>query len=114
MVTSEESIIQELGFYARNCARGPGARRLECVVLERLNRLKGAPADGDEPWDRKPVTPELRARLRRNLHRILNRFETVSVEGDVAIRNAQFAQKEFGLDAIELQILLLLLRYERN
>jgi transitional endoplasmic reticulum ATPase len=112
MANSEELAIRELGFYVRNCARGPAAKRLERVLLEKVNRLKGISEDDDDGVDLSSVAR--RARLGRELRSILGRFEQVALPGDPAIENISFACREFGLDCIEAAILLLLMRYERN
>lgn len=112
MANREELAVRELGFYVRNCARGPAAKRLERVLLEKVSRLKGVSEDDDDGVDLSSATR--RARLGRELRSMLGSFEHVLLPGDPAIANLSFACREFGLDRTEAAILLLLLRYERN
>lgn len=44
--TASDVARQQLGWYVRNCALSPAAGMLESVMLQRLDRLKGA-VEGD-------------------------------------------------------------------
>ncbi len=107
----------QLGWYVRNCARSPAAGMLERVMLERLDRLKGSldgatddfEFDADAPSDAKVLS-----RRRQEFRRILKEYAAMPSNDDSTELNALFARDEFGLDDIDTEILLLLLRYERN
>ncbi len=108
---------RQLGWYVGNCARSPAAGMLERVMLERLERLKGNPGgatddfefDADAPSDAKVLS-----RRRQEFRRILKEYAAMPSNDDSTELNALFARDEFGLDDIDTEILLLLLRYERN
>lgn len=108
---------QQLGWYVRNCALSSAARLLDRVMLERLGRLKGDP-EGDieevefdeyASFDAKNLR-----RRRQELRRVLKEYAVMPPSGDGLELNAHFARDEFGLDEVDAEILLLLLRYERN
>ncbi|MBX9845215.1 MAG: ATP-binding protein [Xanthobacteraceae bacterium] len=102
---------QQLGWYLRNCAMSAAAGRLEFVLLERLNVLKGIhKQEGGPDLSR----PKLRRESMRELHRLLESYTEPSISNENLEQNALFARDEFGLDEVETDILLLLLRYERN
>src|SRR5438132_7902908 len=103
---------QQLGWYVRNCVLSPAAQMLECILLERLNLLKGIPDDDENDLDL--ATPTKRRRLMRELRRVTRSYSTADTGGDSLEHNALFARDEFGLDGIDTEILLLVLRYERN
>jgi hypothetical protein len=102
---------QQLGWYMRNCAQSAAVGRLEFVLLERLNVLKGIPKHEDAPDLSKPK--QRRASM-RELHRLLQAYTEPGIGNESLEQNALFARDEFGLDEVETEILLLLLRYERN
>jgi hypothetical protein len=99
----------ELGWYMRNCACSPVAGRLEIALLERLKYLKGTHDDEDDYRD----LPKAKAHsIRfRKLHRALKGYSTPGGSNESFEQNALFARDEFGLDTIDTEILLLLLRY---
>jgi SpoVK/Ycf46/Vps4 family AAA+-type ATPase len=90
---------------------------LERVMLERLGRLKGDlddaaedfEFDGDAASDAKGLS-----RRRQEFRRILKDYTAMPPNDDGVELNARFAREEFGLDDVDTEILLLLLRYERN
>ncbi len=108
---------QQLGWYVRNCAMSSAAGMLEAVVLGRLDRLKGNLEAGTEclefegyaSFDAKSLN-----RRRQEFRRILKGYASTPLNDDGLELNALFARDEFGLDDIDTEILLLLLRYERN
>ncbi len=102
---------QQLGWYMRNCFMSAAAGRLEFVLLERLNVLKGIPKhEGASDLSK----PKQRYASMRELHRLLESYFEPGVSSESLEQNALFARDEFGLDEVETDILLLLLRYERN
>jgi len=110
---------QQLGWYVRNCAQSPAAGMLECVMLERLSRLKGGQGDDDPEFpefdddDARFQTKDLNRR-RRELRQVLRDYAVLPLSDESLELNALFARDEFGLDEVDTEILLLLLRYERN
>jgi SpoVK/Ycf46/Vps4 family AAA+-type ATPase len=103
---------QQLGWYMRNCALSVAANRLELVLLERLNVLKSIPAHDEAAPDL--TKSKQRRALVRELHELLPKFANPSISNECLEQNALFARDEFGLDEIDTEILLLLLRYQRN
>ena len=70
-----DPVRQQLGWYMRNCAKSAAAIRLEFVLLERLNVLKGIPShDEDLPDLSKPK--QRRALMRELLHAVAGLFRT--------------------------------------
>ena len=115
----EDTARRQLGWYVRNCVHGSAAGMLETIMLQRLNRLKGVADNGDTDvstmdLDETPRHNEHRRRRLRELRRVLKNYADPPTSDEYLERNALFARDEFGLDAIETEILLLLLRYERN
>lgn len=108
---------QQLGWYVRNCALSPAAGMLEPVMLQRLDRLKGA-LEGDtedlEFDDNPSFDARNLGRRRQEFRRILKEYAAMPSNDDGSELNVLFARDEFGLDDIDTEILLLLLRYERN
>ncbi len=108
---------QQLGWYVRNCALSPAAGLLERVMLERLDRLKGD-LEGDtedlEFNDNASFDAKSLSRRRQEFRHILKEYAAIPSSDDSLEPNALFARDEFGLDDIDTEILLLLLRYERN
>jgi transitional endoplasmic reticulum ATPase len=108
---------QQLGWYVRNCALSPAGALLERVMLERLHRLKGN-LEGDiedlEFDDNASVDARNLSRRRQEFRCILKEYSAMPSNDDGSELNVLFARDEFGLDDIDTEILLLLLRYERN
>lgn len=107
---------RELGWYVRNCAMGPAAGTLERVILERLNRLKELRTEGEPDLD---VGEDYfragdLARRRRELRQVLKHFAVLPPGDESLDINAIFARDEFGLDEVDTETFLLLLRMERN
>lgn len=109
----------------RNCALSPAAGMLEPVLLGRLNRLKGDLNDDTENFkvvefedfefgDDDSHDSKCLGRQRRELRRVLKQYAVMSSSDDGLELNARFARAEFGFDDIDTEILLLVLRYERN
>ena len=103
---------QQLGWYMRNCAANAAASRLEFVLLERLNLLRGVPSHDESSPDLSK--PKQRRALIRELLKLLQSYSRPGASGESLEQNALFARDEFDLDDIETEILLLLLRYQRN
>lgn len=103
---------QQLGWYMRNCALSAAANRLEFVLLERLNFLKGISRHDEAAPDL--TKPKQRRALMRELHELLPEYANPIISNESLEQNALFARDEFGLDEIDTEILLLLLRYQRN
>lgn len=112
MVDSADPTQHQLGWYMRNCMQSSAAGRLESVLLERLGVLKGAPPDLDEMLDLGKV--KVRRALLRELRGLIGPFSTPPPDIDSTEQNVLFARHEFGLDEVETEILLFILRYERN
>lgn len=108
---------QQLGWYMRNCALSPAYGLLERLMLTRLDRLKGE-QDGDPDEIEFDMDASFNARdlsrRRRELRHVLKKYDAIVPFDDGTELNAFFARDEFGLDEIDTEILLLLLRYERN
>ncbi len=102
---------QQLGWYMRNCAMSAAAGRLEFVLLERLSLLKGIPRHEEAP---DLNNPKQRCAAMRELHRMLENYTEPGVSSESLEQNVLFARDEFGLNKVETDILLLLLRYERS
>jgi transitional endoplasmic reticulum ATPase len=106
--------MRQYGWYVRTCAHGPFAAHLRGVTLQQLCRLEGKDVDCEfdfmEP-SRKKVSDAVRM---RRLGRLLRQFTTIEPGEENLERTAGFAGTEFGLDAIDTEILLLMLRCERN
>jgi hypothetical protein len=107
-----DPVRQQLGWYMRNCAMSAAAIRLEFVLLERLNVLKGIPSHDEDSADLSK--PEQRRALLRELLQLLQAYSGPGASSESLEQNARFARDEFDLDEIDTEILLLLLRYERN
>ncbi len=125
---------RQLGWYVRNCARSPMAPTLEPVILSRLERLQGrgvAARDGHDlapelDWESEVEAAHVApagdtaegcadpVRQRRALRNVLKKYTVPAVSDERIEVNAGYAREEFGLDAIEGEILRLLLRYECN
>jgi transitional endoplasmic reticulum ATPase len=110
MAEQPETAKRQLGWYVRNCAMGPMAEPLERILLSQLKELKRIPEEDDPAAGPAKVR---RHRL-RELHRVLQKYAASPSSGDDLEQNALFARDEFALDAADIEILLLLLRYERN
>jgi AAA+ superfamily predicted ATPase len=86
-------------------------------MLQRLDRLKGA-LEGDTEDLEFDDNPSFDARTlrhrRQEFRRILAEYTAMPPNDDGSELNVLFARDEFGLDDIDTEILLLLLRYERN
>jgi SpoVK/Ycf46/Vps4 family AAA+-type ATPase len=90
---------------------------LEPVTLGRLGRLRDGVGRGAETFDFQDyasLDAKGLIRCRVEFKRLLKRFATIPSGDEGLERNALFARDEFGLDDIDAQLLLLLLRYERN
>jgi transitional endoplasmic reticulum ATPase len=115
--TASDVARQQLGWYVRNCALSPAAGMLEPVMLQRLDRLKGA-VEGDtedlEFDDNALFDAKNMGRRRQEFRCILAEYTAMPSNDDGSELNVLFARDEFGLDDIDTEILFLLLRYERN
>ena len=96
---------RQLGYYLRNCASGPAAGLLGDIMIKAFQFIEGRP--DDEP-------PQQMRELQRTLPGRLRRYKSPGKSGESLERNVPFAREEFGLDEVDSEILLLLLRYERN
>ena len=105
---------QELGWYVRNCVFSPAVRVLENIVLGRLNLLKGLPDPDDDENEPDLTISGERRRLMRELRHVLKEYAHPGPDGDSLKQNTLYARDEFSLDAIDTEILLFLLRYQRN
>jgi transitional endoplasmic reticulum ATPase len=112
---------QQLGWYVRNCALSPMAGMLKHIMLERLHRLEGYEDDNDPdllvPDDDGGSGHVKDARQRsqlRALRIVLRNYVDLPRSDERLAENAVFARDEFELDEVDTEILLLLLRYERN
>ncbi|HEY5048174.1 MAG TPA: hypothetical protein VII49_09160, partial [Rhizomicrobium sp.] len=104
--------LAQLGWYVRNCALSPLARRLERALLDQINRLKGLPED---PSDDSDIFEEKRPRARSGeLRRALKPYHAAPAGDGLLDRHANYARKEFRLDPLEVEILLLLMRYAQD
>ena len=84
---------EQLGWYMRNCAMSATAGRLEFVLLERLNLLKGIPKhEGASDLSR----PKQRRESMRELHRLLESYTEPVVSNESLEQNALYAREQFG------------------
>src|ERR1700736_1889935 len=120
MKNTADKTLRQLGWYVRNCAFGPMAGQLEHVLLQ-FDRIRRAFEEEDEPnfsddeEDEVDSAPARSRRCRlRELHRFLKNFAGLPRSQDDAECNVRFARDEFGLDWIDTEILLLIIRYGRN
>lgn len=120
--TSGDIDHHAFGWYVRNCARSPFANRIQSVLLEQVNRLKGRSHDEEDgnplslaagDFDSSAKARVQRRRL-REFRRLLQNFRNPPPTDPIYEQNVFFARDEFGLDAIDTEILLLQLRYERS
>lgn len=117
---ASDTMCQQLGWYMGNCVRSEVASRIRGVLLERLDRLKDGngeeePDDWCSPEDGPAQTRDrLDRKMMRELHAVLKDYEDLPKSDESLERNALFARHEFGLDELDTEILLLVLRYERN
>ena len=105
---------QQLGWYVRNCVFSPAVRVLENIVLGRLNLLKGLPDPDDDENEPDLTISGERRRLMRELRHVLKEYAHPGPDGDSLKQNTLYARDEFSLDTIDTEILLFLLRYQRN
>jgi AAA+ superfamily predicted ATPase len=112
---AEDVSRQQLGWYLRKCAESPVAGQLERIILARLDRLRGnsSPDWVDEAAD-DHLDARSRNRRRRELSQLLKQYGEPPPSDEGIELNAAFAREEFNLDDVDTEILLLLLRYERN
>lgn len=104
---------RQLGWYVRNCALGPAAGRLEEELALALEYLRRVPNSADDYLDLTPKEKKLA--FRRDQRRTLRRYAKLVSDSDESLeQNALFAREEFRFDEIDTEILLLVLRYERN
>jgi len=86
-------------------------------MLQRLDRMKGdleADTENLEFEDNGSFNAKSLSRRRQEFRRVLKEYATMPSSDESLEPNALFASDEFGLDDIDTEILLLLLRYERN
>lgn len=101
--------LQQLGWYVRNCALSAAAGVLEPIMLRRLGRLKGDLEGNVASFNAMSLS-----RRRQKFWCILEEYTTKPPNDDGSELNAFFARDEFGLDDIDTEIVLLLLRCEYN
>ncbi|HVB15280.1 MAG TPA: AAA family ATPase, partial [Stellaceae bacterium] len=103
---------RQLAWYVRSCLTSPAAHFLEAAAISQLDVLRGETDDADDYFTETRVTNR-RCKL-RELHSLLCGLGAAPRGDQQFERNIAFVRKEFGLDAIDTEILLLLLRYESN
>jgi transitional endoplasmic reticulum ATPase len=112
----------QLAWYLRNCLRSDYAHRLQGVLIRHLPLLLEATSSTegcDCPECRGQAADEAlkgespRRSLQR-LRRTLAQYVDIPESDEPLEQNALFAQEEFGLDEVDLGLLQLVLRYERN
>ena len=106
-----DSTRQQLGWYVHNCVNSASAGRLERILLARLKSLKGGVNDED---DCDSSTAKSRRQQMREMRRVLRDYSASPKSNESLEQNVLFAREEFGLDEIDSEILLLLLRYDRS
>jgi transitional endoplasmic reticulum ATPase len=116
-----DAAIKQLGWYVGNVARSPYVERLEPQLLGQLKVFEGEAVEDDEfsafmetDDGEKAGSIERREQLRRLRRHLRSCRAAPSLTGEELEQNACFAQLEFDLDAVELEMLLLVLRIERN
>src|ERR1700686_5450808 len=97
---------RQLAWYVRNCLASPAAHFLEIAALSQLDVLRGEADDAEDEFLEPRVTN--RRRQLRELHRLLYGIGAAPRGDQQFERNIAFARKEFGLDDIDTEILLLL------
>jgi len=119
MIARSDVEARQHAWYVRNCLESAAAPVLEKILLEQVEVFRsGAEVEDEteEDSDKSNLFPGVRvggARL-EDLRRVLRRATNPVPSDDHFEENVHFARDEFGLDPIEIQILQLLLRYERN
>lgn len=104
-----ETERRQLCFYARNCATGALAAQAEPVLAEFAHYFTGRKLHEPDEDCPGPVW-----RSTRHIVRSLSKYRDWPDDGASYEQNVLFAQQEFQLDEGELEILRLVLRYERN
>jgi transitional endoplasmic reticulum ATPase len=94
----------QIGWYMRNCANSAAAGRLEHLLLDDVAAFI---TERTEFIPRDKLT-------RRALHRLLRCYTSAPLSNESFEKNILYAKSEFGLDAIDVEIVQLLLRYQRN
>jgi hypothetical protein len=115
MIVRKDVEARQHAWYVRNCMESAIAPLLEKILLKQLE-IFNAGEDPDPEDDRSNLFPGVKTGSARmaDLRRLLQ-GSTTPVRSDAPFEaNVRFARDEFSLDPIETQILVLLLRYERN
>ncbi|MGA8296739.1 MAG: hypothetical protein WB770_06830, partial [Acidimicrobiales bacterium] len=117
-----EAMKAQYAWYVRNCARSTEAAALQGILMQQLLQLDDTvvtnggcdcPACLEEAAGERFKGKTPRQRLQR-LHRMLERYSDTPASDECFEQNTLFARDEFALDQIDVEILLLILRYERN
>lgn len=116
MALIDDAARRQLAWYVRNCLASPAAHFLEAAALSQLDVLRGEiySDDIDPDFVTELLDVVNRRRQMRELHWLLREIGGVPRGDQQFERNIGFARKEFGLDGIDSEILLLLLRYESH
>ena len=104
--------LRQLGWYLRNVVAANIRPALNHLVALFLDGEPGFTAPRNRPRGKDPELPPGHdaAAFRRTLLRRLARFSYPSEGDDAHERNARFAAEEFGLEPLDLALLMLTLR----
>jgi hypothetical protein len=125
-VSDADVTKRQLGWYLRNCAESAFAEDIKHLLAPALGLLTGEVESGDGhdddeddldllgldlPQPRRPTGKPIDL---TQLRRMLRTFVAAPKSAESLEQNVAFATKEFELDALDQEILLLILRQERT
>ena len=115
-----EAMKAQHAWYVRNCARSPEAMAFRDFLSHHLVQLDDMGVTNPDSLAFLETAPEERVKgktPRQHLQRLdlmLDRYSAAPASDDCFEQNILFARDEFALDPIDVEILLLILRYEHN
>ena len=115
-----EAMKAQHAWYVRNCARSPEAMAFRDFLSHHLVQLDDTRVTNLDCLAFHETAPEERVegktprQLLQRLDRMLDRYSGTPASDDCFEQNILFARDEFALDPIDVEILLLILRYEHN
>lgn len=112
---NEACLQDQFRWYLRNCAVSDMAARLLSSIRDAIASLDGVSCDDEDALfevdDRPAQTPR---QALGEARRRLSRYRTLPPSEESLELNVGFASEEFAFDSLDRQILLLVLRYDRN
>ena len=113
-----EAMKAQHAWYVRNCARSPEAMAFRDFLSHHLVQLDDMGVTDPDSLAFLETAPEERVKgktprqLLQRLDRMLDRYSATPASDDCFEQNILFARDEFALDPIDVEILMLILRYE--